>query len=273
MANVDASSSGTETVSSKENSAVRWLLLLTFVSVPLANYIIPRILTDGNQFADDPPTRVAAAGYAFAIWGVIFTGMLWFSLAMCFGKEPQTKGLRAAMICLIIAGIASIVFVPMSIYLSNTFVWVDIMAHLIPLAFRSDVSQETRCSHLIDPGIPTKMVCARLFFRPVDVLRLDHGGIGDQHVIDGGRVGDRIGRNCCDFSCDRNVGLRRSIRNRDVGKSRRCLRGNDSVGVGCGRSQTSRVSNDPLRSLGWSGGFINGELSFRRLLAGLSFIH
>ena len=166
MANVDASSSGTETVSSKENSAVRWLLLLTFVSVPLANYIIPRILTDGNQFADDPPTRVAAAGYAFAIWGVIFTGMLWFSLAMCFGREPQTKSLKSAMICLIIAGIASIVFVPMSIYLSNTIVFIDIMAHLIPLAFAAMYLRKHVVATSLIPGYEPKWFVRGSFFGP-----------------------------------------------------------------------------------------------------------
>jgi hypothetical protein len=118
---------------SNENRTLRYAMLAVFIGVPLANFGLEPLLSDGNQFADDAPTRVSAAGYAFAIWGVIFTGMLWFAGAIAFGSEPDTPPLRKAIVCLIIAGLASIAFVPISIYCSDTIGWFDIMAHLIPL--------------------------------------------------------------------------------------------------------------------------------------------
>lgn len=114
-------------------SPLKIALLLVFVCVPLANYILPPMLADGNQFADDPATRVAAAGYAFAIWGIIFAGMLMFSLYLIFAKVPQAPDLNRAIMGLIVAGLASIAFVPISIYFSSTVGWVDILAHLFPL--------------------------------------------------------------------------------------------------------------------------------------------
>lgn len=114
-------------------SPLKIVLLIVFISVPLANYILPPMLADGNQFADDPQTRVAAAGYAFAIWGIIFAGMLMFSIYLIIAKVPQTPDLNRAIMGLIVAGLASIAFVPISIYFSFTVGWFDILAHLFPL--------------------------------------------------------------------------------------------------------------------------------------------
>ena len=50
---------------------LRILLLIIFILVPVVNFGLPRLLIEGDQFADAPSTRVDAAGYAFAIWGVI----------------------------------------------------------------------------------------------------------------------------------------------------------------------------------------------------------
>ena len=108
-------------------------LLIVFICVPLANFVLPPILSDGNRFADDPETRVAAAGYAFAIWGIIFAGMLMFSIYLIISKTPETSDLKRAIIGLIIAGLASIAFVPISIYASSTVGWFDILVHLFAL--------------------------------------------------------------------------------------------------------------------------------------------
>lgn len=116
------------------NRTLRYILLAIFVGVPLANFGLEPFLSEGNQFADDPETRVSAAGYAFAIWGVIFSGMLWFSASLAFGREPDSQALKKAIVCLSIAGCASIAFVPISIYCNATIVWIDILLHLIPLA-------------------------------------------------------------------------------------------------------------------------------------------
>ena len=108
-------------------------LLIVFICVVLANFVLSPILSDGNQFADDPETRVAAAGYAFAIWGIIFAGMLMFPLFLIIAKLKETPDLKRAIAGLIIAGLASIAFVPISIYSTFTVGWFDILAHLIPL--------------------------------------------------------------------------------------------------------------------------------------------
>ena len=112
----------------------RVLPLVIFILVPLVNYIVPQWYQAGDRFADDAQTRVNAASYAFAIWGVIFSGMLWFSGYLLFSNESWSTNLKQSMICLSIAGMASIAFVPISIYGNQVLGWFDILAHLIPLA-------------------------------------------------------------------------------------------------------------------------------------------
>ncbi len=152
MSTTAKSSSESQTVEKNTIGGLRMLraaMMIVFIAVPLANFVLSPILGNGEQFADDPEVRVAAAGYAFAIWGVIFTGMLGFSGYLVFGSEPDSRELRIAVTGLIVAGLASIAFVPISIYLSQTAGWIDIMAHLIPLIIatfflRSHVKQHPR---------------------------------------------------------------------------------------------------------------------------------
>lgn len=142
---------------------LRILLLVVFIAVPAANFILTPILSDGSQFANDPQTRVAASGYAFAIWGVIFSGMLWFAGALVFGNEPDSSWLRKSIVCLIVAGLASIAFVPISIYCSFTIGWIDIMAHLIPLAMAAYFLRK----HVSEVGDePTNSLVRWSFFGP-----------------------------------------------------------------------------------------------------------
>ncbi|NJO86921.1 MAG: hypothetical protein HC821_02415 [Lewinella sp.] len=111
---------------------LRLAALLVFMLVPLVNYLA--VANGSSQFDDDVPTRVDAADYAFSIWGLIFGGMLLFSWALWRQKDgpastPQSRGLA----WLIVAGLASMVFVPLS-FLGNQFlVWLDLLAHLLPL--------------------------------------------------------------------------------------------------------------------------------------------
>ena len=109
-------------------------LLIIFIMVPLTNYVVPEFFESQSRFVDDSQTKVDAAGYAFAIWGVIFTGMIVFSAYLAIGKEPLTLPLWRAMVALCIAGIASVVFVPLSIEGIQLLIWFDILLHLIPLA-------------------------------------------------------------------------------------------------------------------------------------------
>lgn len=141
----------------------RYLLLLTFLLVPLVNYTLPRMLAGGNQFSDDPATRVSPVGFAFAIWGVIFTGMLWYAIVIALRKEPESGPLVKANFCLILAGAASIAFVPISIYANNTVVFIDILAHLIPLIFAVYFLRQ----HVaLNPSDGTNMLSRSSFFGP-----------------------------------------------------------------------------------------------------------
>lgn len=121
-------------MSQSPSNGLRLALFLTFVVVPLANYL-PFI--DGtDQFIDDPETRVDAAGYAFSIWGIIFLGMIAFS----YNVWKQKDGLGSAHLAkatpaLIVAGLASITFVPISIDGNQFLGWIDIMVHLAALIY------------------------------------------------------------------------------------------------------------------------------------------
>ena len=136
-------------VPTSNKSWVNWrvTVLIVFILVPLVNFGVPIFSVDGERFADDPQTRVAAAGYAFAIWGVIFTGMICFSAFMLASREPDSPHLRRALICLSIAGLASILFVPISIYGDQVLGWLDIMLHLIPLIIANRALRQHAQSH------------------------------------------------------------------------------------------------------------------------------
>lgn len=125
----------------------RWVVMIVFILVPLVNFGVPAFLESNDRFADDPQTRVNAAGYAFAIWGVIFTGMLAFSAFVLVGREPDSAHLRRALICLSIAGVASILFVPISINGNQVLGWIDIMFHLIPLIIANRALRQQTALH------------------------------------------------------------------------------------------------------------------------------
>jgi hypothetical protein len=110
----------------------RYLLLATFLLVPVANYLPFLLELDTNRFADDRETRVDAAGYAFSIWGVIFTGMLLFA-ANQLRNEEDTTALRRAYRFLILAGLASIAFVPISLGNNQLLTFIDLLWHLLAL--------------------------------------------------------------------------------------------------------------------------------------------
>lgn len=111
----------------------RLLLLITFILVPLVNYL-PVVLGWGRgRFEEDADTYVDAAGYAFSIWGVIFLGMLAFSYFQLKNEEPVTPALRRAYNFLISAGLASIAFVPISVGSNEVLGWLNILWHLVSL--------------------------------------------------------------------------------------------------------------------------------------------
>ncbi|NJB86292.1 hypothetical protein GGR26_002060 [Lewinella marina] len=112
--------------------AWRLILLVTFLLVPLANYLPILLYVPQDQFTDGTDTRVDAAGYAFSIWGVIFTGMILFA-ALQLRVAAADEHLRRAYRFLVVAGLASIAFVPISF--GSNYLWgaVDLLWHLLAL--------------------------------------------------------------------------------------------------------------------------------------------
>ncbi len=125
----------------------RIILLATFILVPIANYIAAYTSGSG-RFDDDATTLVDAAGYAFSIWGVIFLGMLLFSWFQ-FREDRPTQALKNAYRYLVLAGLASIAFVPISISNNQLLGTFDLLWHLAALiaanrALRAHVAEVGR---------------------------------------------------------------------------------------------------------------------------------
>ncbi len=111
----------------------RILQLVIFVLVPIANYLLA--FSDGSaRFDDDPQIRNDPAGYAFAIWGPIFIGMIYYSYRMWRDLDDSPLVNKAAWAG-ISAGLASIAFVPISMTDMQWLVLVNILWHLVSLVF------------------------------------------------------------------------------------------------------------------------------------------
>lgn len=109
----------------------RYSPLVTFILVTIVNFLP----IGERRFEDDAETLVTAAGYAFSIWGVIFLGMIGFSIVLATAKEPDTPGLRRAIVGLVVAGLASIAFVPISIAGNQLLGFADVALHLVALIY------------------------------------------------------------------------------------------------------------------------------------------
>ena len=122
----------TETLSARPlPPAYRFAPLVVFAAATVYNFA-----TSGDRrFEDDADSLVTAAGYAFSIWGVIFLGLLGFSVVLALGREPDTPPLRRAVLGLGIAGLASIAFVPISIGGDQVFGFLDVALHLVALVY------------------------------------------------------------------------------------------------------------------------------------------
>ena len=123
----------------------RIILLVTFILVPVANYLPIVLDVSQDRFTNGTDTRVDAAGYAFAIWGVIFTGMLLFA-ALQFRAVKESDHLLRALRYLCLAGWASIAFVPISFGANYFLGAADLLWHLaalVPayLALRAHVAE------------------------------------------------------------------------------------------------------------------------------------
>jgi hypothetical protein len=111
-----------------------WILLFTFIVVTVVNFGARWLPGGADQFRNMPDTRIDAAAYAFpVIWSLIFFGMIGFAIDLIRNPNESTPSLRSAIKWLLVAGAASIAFVPISIYRSDTESWLDILVHLIAL--------------------------------------------------------------------------------------------------------------------------------------------
>lgn len=127
----------------------RYLLLATFIIVPIANYSPIVLNVSQDRFTNDAVTRVNAAGYGFSIWGVIFTGMLLFA-SLQLGHKGKTKSLKRAYQFLVLAGLASIAFVPISLGDNQLLGFVDLLWHLLALIAAYTYLR----AHVEEVGIP-----------------------------------------------------------------------------------------------------------------------
>ena len=110
----------------------RYLLLVTFIAVPVANYLPIVLNVSQTRFTQDIATRVDAAGYGFSIWGVIFTGMILFAVFQ-LRNTRKTKTLKRAYQYLVLAGLASLAFVPISLGSDQVLGLADLLWHLAAL--------------------------------------------------------------------------------------------------------------------------------------------
>ena len=125
---------------------LRKIQFIIFILVPIINFGTNFFFP--SAFSDDAKVLIQPAGYAFAIWGPIFLGMLiysWFQLRPSRVESPQ---LKMATISGIAAGLASIAFVPISYTDIQWLSLINIIWHLIALiilfvALRKQIQLET----------------------------------------------------------------------------------------------------------------------------------
>ena len=116
------------------SNAARWqlALLVVFILVPVANYLPILLGISQDAFTRGSSTYVDPAGYAFSIWGLIFIGMIVFAVLQRRVADPSPDQVSAYRF-LVLAGLASIAFVPIS--LGTNYLWgaFDLLWHLFAL--------------------------------------------------------------------------------------------------------------------------------------------
>ena len=111
-----------------------WGVLVMFIIVTVVNFGSRWFPGGAEQFRNLPDTRIDAAEYAFPIiWSLIFFGMIGFAIDLIRHPQEWTGSLKSAIKCLLVAGAASIAFVPINLYASSTVSWIDIAVHLFAL--------------------------------------------------------------------------------------------------------------------------------------------
>ena len=126
--------------------SLRRIQFIIFLIVPLVNFGVNFFFP--SPFDDDEKVLIQPAGYAFAIWGPIFIGMIIYSWFQMQSSRVESNHLRKATLSGIAAGLASIAFVPISYMDIQWLGFVNIMWHLIALillftALRKQVQLES----------------------------------------------------------------------------------------------------------------------------------
>jgi len=111
--------------------AFRKIQFIIFLIVPLVNFGVNFFFP--SPFDDDDSVLIQPAGYAFAIWGPIFLGMIFYSWFQMQSTRVDSQHLRKATSSGIAAGLASIAFVPISYMDIQWLGFINIMWHLIAL--------------------------------------------------------------------------------------------------------------------------------------------
>ena len=83
-----------------------------------------------SPFDDDAQVYNEPAGYAFSIWGPIFLGMIVYSVFQLRKTRTESPYLRRATYAGILAGLASIAFVPLSYSGIQPLILVNLLWHL-----------------------------------------------------------------------------------------------------------------------------------------------
>jgi len=125
---------------------LRKIQFIVFLIVPLVNFGVNFLLP--SPFDDDQKVLIQPAGYAFAIWGPIFLGMIFYSWFQMQSTRIDSPHLRKATTAGIAAGMASIAFVPASYSDMQWLSFITIIWHLIALillfiALREQIKLET----------------------------------------------------------------------------------------------------------------------------------
>ena len=158
---------------------MNWLrvLLITFILVPIVNFGIFFFDPEGERFEQDPQVLFEPAGYAFSIWSFIFIGMILWAYQVMKQLPSDHPTVKKAAVAAISAGLASIVFAPLSLQFNQVFIWINILWHLVSLIFLFHYNQSLRDQFLmsrylyIGPQMYLGWICAAFAVSSALLLR------------------------------------------------------------------------------------------------------
>jgi len=110
---------------------LRKIQFIVFLIVPIVNFGVNFFLP--SAFEEVPKVLIQPAGYAFSIWGLIFLGMIIYSWFQMQSERVESPYLKNATIAGILAGLASITFVPISYMDIQWLGFLNIIWHLSAL--------------------------------------------------------------------------------------------------------------------------------------------